>query len=134
SSRGSPLLAAGLDALHLAETARVAVLTGLWAAFAATPLGVEVRAPVTLAAVLGVLAGLAACRLAVRGWLTGARTAGRHLTPALIVGAGTEAADLHQLVGEHPELGLVVVDQVGLGGDRRAGGGGVDLQRLRTSV
>ncbi len=134
SLRRTPWEAIGLDALQLAEAARVAVLTGAWAVLMATPLGVEVRAPLSLLAALCCFVGLAVTSLVLRGWLFGARTRGRFLLPTVIVGAGAEADDLRDLVAEHPELGLRHEISVGLRGDRRAGDGGIDVEALLHAV
>ncbi|MDQ6927694.1 MAG: sugar transferase [Actinomycetota bacterium] len=52
-------------------------------------------------------------RSAYRGWLTGQRRAGRFQRSVVVVGTNSEAAQLCQIVADHPELGFDVIGTIG---------------------
>ena len=59
------------------------------------------------------LLALAVLRSLYRHWLTVSRSEGRFLRSVVLVGSNEEAADLHRLLGDHPELGYEVAGVVG---------------------
>ena len=48
-----------------------------------------------------------------RAWLTNRRRGGRHLRDTIVVGGGEEAADLVDLVNDHPEAGYRIIGVLG---------------------
>ena len=48
-----------------------------------------------------------------RAWLSAARAAGRHLRDVVVIGANADAADLVDMLADHPEAGFRVVGVVG---------------------
>ena len=48
-----------------------------------------------------------------RAWLSAARAAGRHLRDVVVIGVNADAADLVDMLADHPEAGFRVVGVVG---------------------
>ena len=104
-----------IRALELARVARATVLAGLAMLAAGKLLEriISFRIREVLIGSALALPALLIGRGAYRAWLTNARRGGRYLRDTVVIGGAEEAADLVDLVADHPEAGYRVVGVLG---------------------
>jgi len=118
------LIAAAQQDLYLSRVSsvRTAEIAGLFRAVALSVGGVALAGVVfnidihTAAIVVGALLSLVlllAVRSGFRVWLAGRRRGGAYVRDVVVIGTNDEAADLIEIIEQHPEFGLQVAAVVG---------------------
>ncbi len=104
---------AAVRAVELVRLMRAAAVSVVCAYLAASIVGIPLPIPSSVFAGLLAFLLLATGRSFFDAWLKLERTRGRVLRPMLLVGANADAAELNQLLSNHPELGFRVAGYVG---------------------